>query len=256
MSVRLALVGVTALAFAAPAFAQHHLPPPPPAPGVVDAQGNVYDGPMPDNRPVWQGPQHAMPAQPPMQPAMPGQAARSYPPGWEQARANWLGECRRRHGSGNKVGGAVLGGVIGGVIGNRVAGRGNRTLGTVAGATVGAVAGGAIGDAADKRAARDWCEEYLEQNTTWSQGYGYGQQVTGYGYAPMTVMVPVAYVAVQGQSQPRECKETIVYDDYVTTTTPARYRTVTTYTRVPDKRVRIVPDKRVKIVPDKRVRSN
>jgi hypothetical protein len=110
------------------------------------------------------------------------------------------------------------------------------------------VAGGAIGDAADKRAARDWCEDYLEQNTTWSQGmgYGHGQQVVSYGYAPMTVMVPVAYVQMQGQTQPRECKETIVYEDYVTTTTPARYRTVTTYKRVPDKRVRIVPDKRVR----------
>lgn len=240
MSVRLALAGVTALAFAAPAFAQSHLPPPPPPPGVVDAQGNVYDGPMPDNRPVWQGSHHAAPGYPPMQP----EATRTYPPGWEQARANWLGECRRRYGSGNKVGGAILGGVIGGVVGNRVAGKGNRTLGTVAGATVGAVAGGAIGDAADKRAARDWCEDYLEQNTTWSQGMGYGQQVLGYGYAPMMVMVPVAYV--QGQTQPRECKETIVYEDYVTTTTPARYRTVTTYKRVPDKRVRIVPDKRVR----------
>ena len=240
MSVRLALLGVTALTLAAPAWAQPALPPPPS--GVVDADGNVYDGPMPDNRPEWHGgPPMAHPAgQPPMLPGQPG----AYPPGWEQARANWLGECRRRHGSGNKVGGAVLGGVLGGVVGNRIGGKDNRVLGTVAGAAVGAVAGGAIGDAADQRAARDWCESYLEQNTSWSQGYG--QPVVGYGYAPMMVMVPVAYVQVEGQAQPRECKETVVYDDYVTTTTPARYRTITTYRKVPDKRVRIVPDKRVR----------
>lgn len=254
MSVRLALVGVTALAFAAPAWAQPSLPPLPPRPDTAAAPGGVYDASSPDRRPEWYGaPQQAHGAQP-----MYREQTRTYPPGWEQARANWLTECRRRHGSGNKVGGAVLGGVIGGVIGNRVAGKGNRTLGTVVGATTGAVAGGAIGDAADRRAARDWCESYLEQNTSWSQGMGYGhdQQVVGYGYAPMTVMVPVAYVQMQGQTQPRECKETVVYEDYVTTTTPARYRTVTTYTRVPDKRVRIVPDKRVRIIPDKRVRAD
>jgi hypothetical protein len=244
MFARRVLLGVASLALATPALAQPSVPPPPP--GVVDAQGNVYDGPMPDNRPEWRGapPQMGLPGQPPIQPGQPG----VYPPGWEQARADWLTQCRRNHGSGNKVGGTVVGGLIGGVIGNRVAGRGDRVVGTVVGAGVGAVAGGAIGDGADKRTARDWCESYLEQHTSWGQGYqqGFGQPVVGYGYAPMMVMMPVAYVQVQGQTQPRECKETVVYEDYVTTTTPARYRTVTSYTRVPDKRVRIIPDKRVR----------
>lgn len=235
--VRLALLGVTTLACAAPALAQPSLPPPPP--GVVDAQGRVYDGPMPDNRPVW----HGMPA---AQPGQPG----AYPPGWEQARANWLAECRRRHGNGNAVGGAVVGGVVGGLVGNRVAGRGNRTEGTIAGAAVGAVAGAAIGNAADRRAARDYCEAYLEQHTTWGQGpaygYGYGQPVVGYGYAPMTVMVPVAYVQVAAQTQPRECKETVVTEEWVTVPGRVRYIEVRPRPR-PDKRVRIVPDKRVRV---------
>lgn len=240
MTVRLVLLGTASLALAAPAFAQQ-LPPPP---GVGDAQGNVYAGPMPDQRPEWRGapPPMAHPAgHPPMRH---GQQVQ-YPPQWEQARANWLSECRRRHGSGNMVGGAVLGGVVGGVIGNRVAGTGNRVVGTVAGATLGAVAGGAIGDAADKRSARDWCETYLEQNMTWSQGYGQG--VVGYGYAPMTVMVPVAYVAVQAPAQPRECKETIVTEEWVTVPQKSRY--------IPA-RPRPRPDKRIKLVPDKRVQVN
>ena len=42
------------------------------------------------------------------------------------------------------MGGALIGGVAGGLIGNRVAGRGDRLLGTAAGAAVGAIAGAAI----------------------------------------------------------------------------------------------------------------
>lgn len=241
MSVRLALVGVATLALAAPALAHAGAPP---QPGVVDAQGHVYDGPhqqphqLPDSRPEWRG------GPPPM---AHGQQQVQYPPQWEQSRANWLNECRRRHGTGNKVGGAVVGGLVGGVIGNRVADKGNRVIGTVGGAAVGAIAGGAIGDAADKRAARDWCESYLEQNMTWSQGYGQGQQVVGYGHAPMMVMVPVAYVAVQAPAQARECKETIVTEEWVTVPGKPRVR------YIPPRRV---PDKRVRIVPDKRVRTN
>lgn len=222
--------------------------------GVVDAQGRVFDGPMPDTRPEWRGPPpgpaQPLPQQPMAHPPLPGpQQTIQYPPGWEQARANWLAECRRRQGSGNKLGGAVVGGVIGGVVGNRVAGDGNRVIGTVAGATVGAVAGGAIGDAADKRAARDYCEAYLEQNITWSQGgaygHGYGQPVVGYGYAPMMVMVPVAYVPVAAPAQPRECVEKVVTTTWVTVHEKRKSRTI------PPR-----PDKRVKIVPDKRVRTN
>ena len=238
-SVRFTLLGAAALGFAAPALAQQ-LPPPPHQPGVMDAAGRVYDGTAPDMRPEWRGAQH------PQDPAQPGydQAA------WQQAREGWLAECRSRHGNGKMVGGAVIGGVIGGVIGNRVGGRGNRTLGTVAGAAVGAVAGGAIGDAADNRAARDWCEAYLDQHTSWGPGYGqaHAQGVVGYGYAPMTVMVPVAYVqvATAAPAQPRECKETIVTEEWVSV--PTHIRTIPPRPKPrADKRVRIVPDKRVRV---------
>ena len=108
---------------------------------------------MPDPRPEWPGEQAAAPH--------PGYDRAAY----EQARAEWLAECRaNRSSDGKTVGGVVLGGLVGGVIGNRVAGRGNRTVGTVVGAAAGAAAGGAIGSAADRRATRDYCEAYLDRN--------------------------------------------------------------------------------------------
>ncbi|MFM5924126.1 MAG: glycine zipper 2TM domain-containing protein [Novosphingobium sp.] len=237
-TLRTVILGAAALAFASPVLAQQPASLPPPPPGVPDAQGHVYDGPMPDSRPVWNG---AVPTAAPI-----GQAGYDSP-AWQQARAEWLAECRSRHGNGNRVGGAVIGGLIGGVVGNRVAGRGDRVVGTVAGAAVGAMAGGAIGDAADRRSARDYCEAYLDQALSRQQAYGqgYGQPVYGYGYAPMTVMVPVAYVQTAAPAQPRECKETVVTEEWV----PVR-------TRYIPPRPKPRPDKQVKIVPDKRVRIN
>ena len=204
---------LTALAFglAAPAVAQPGPPPPPPGMppmGTVDASGNYYGdaqgAPMPDSRPEWREDHAGMPG-----PQMGGYDHAAY----EQARGDWLAECRRNHGNGNMVGGAVVGGLVGGVIGNRVAGRGNRVVGTVVGGTIGAVAGGAIGGAADRRSARDYCESYLERYTTWQPAPGYPQGPMTYGYAPMTVMVPVAYVQTQG---PRECTTTVTTEEYVT----------------------------------------
>lgn len=157
---------------------------------------------------------------------------------YEQARADWLSECRRNHGNGNMVGGAVVGGLIGGVVGNRIAGRGDRTLGTIAGAAVGAAAGGAIGDAADKRAARDYCETYLNRHTGY--GYGsYGYPMQGYAMQPVMMMVPVAMVAApQPQAQPQhECTETVVTEEWVDV--PARRIIKRPPRRVPDKRVQI-----------------
>lgn len=49
------------------------------------------------------------------------------------------------------LGGALIGGVAGGLIGNRVAGRGDRLLGTAVGGAVGALAGAAIDRAEDSR---------------------------------------------------------------------------------------------------------
>lgn len=226
-----ALAGI--LALATPATAQDTTASAPP--------GADYANPIGDPRPEWRGGQ-AMPAQPGYDQA-----------GFERARADWLSECRRRHGNGNMVGGAVVGGVLGGVIGHGIAGRGDKTLGTVAGAAVGAVAGGAIGHGADKRSRTDYCETYLDSHMSRGPAYGYGQggyavQGYGYGYAyqPMLVMVPV--MTMQMQAPPprqRECKETIVTEEWVPVSTPRRRYIAPR--PVPDKRVRIVPDKRVRV---------
>ena len=165
----------------------------------VDAAGHYYGDAAPDQRPQWQGGYDQA--------------------GYEQARADWLYECRRNHGHGKAVGGAVLGGLVGGVIGNRVAGSGDRVAGTVVGAAAGAAVGGAIGNAADRRSARDYCEAYLDdyrgQQRGYGysrQGYGYGQPGYGYGYQPMMVMVPVMMMPGGGQ---RDCTETVVTEEYV-----------------------------------------
>lgn len=227
---------LTALAFglAAPAMAQPGPPPPPGMPpmGTVDAGGGSFGHAVPDPRPEWHGDHAAMRG---------GYDEAAY----QQARADWLGECRRNHGNGNMVGGAVIGGVVGGVIGNRVAGRGNRVIGTVAGATIGAVAGGAIGSTADNRSARDYCESYLERYTTWQGGQGYPLGGASYGYVPMTMMVPAMMVPAPASGQ-RECTTTVVTEEYITET-PQRHilrRMIPSRRAVPPPQVR---DKRVRI---------
>jgi len=116
-------------------------------------------------------------------------------------REEWLAQCRARYYGnrgerrGTAVGG-LLGAAAGGLIGNRIAGRGDRLVGTVAGAglgaVVGAVAGSAIGSSADQREAMDECEAYLGQYTP-------GHRQITYGYGPVTlvpVMIPVPQRAV------------------------------------------------------------
>jgi uncharacterized protein YcfJ len=211
--VRPLLAAGVALALATPAFAQD-MPPP-----IADAM------PAPAAAPQGQ----------------PGYDTAAY----ERARADWLGECRRRHGSGKTVGGAVAGGLVGGLLGNRVAGHGNRTEGTIIGAAVGAAAGGAIGNAADNRESReraDYCKSYLDHYASYNRG-GYGYPGQGYGFAmqPMMVMVPVAMMPQAAPAKPRECVEEIVTEEY--DAPPAR-RVIPPPRRVPPKRV---PDKRVRV---------
>lgn len=213
------LVAGAALAMAAPVYAQD-LPPLPPISDVAPAQA---------------APHHTMPSH--------DTAA------YDRARADWLSECRRRHGSGKTVGGAVAGGLVGGLLGNRVAGRGNRTEGTIIGAAVGAAAGGAIGNTADNREAReraDYCESYLDQYAAYNQG-GYGQHGYGYGYAmqPMMVMVPVALVQTAAPAAPQDCVETVVTEEWDEVAPRPKARAVRR--PLPPPRVRMVPDKRVKI---------
>ena len=272
---RLPITGAMLLALASPALLSPAAaqPVPPPADAVVDAEGRVFGNAPYDPRPEWKGP--AMPAMPqampqaiPPMPArvqvpaqMPGAPYAGQPAGydrpgyddaaWQQARADWLAECRRNHrGRDGKTLGAVLGGVLGGVVGNRVAGRGNRTVGTVAGAAVGAVAGGAIGNGSDNRRARDYCETYLDRYTSQPQGYGYGAPsyapAYGYAYQPVMVMMPVM-VAAQPSAPPRKCVETVVTEEWVPVATPRR---------PVHHIIRHVPDKRVRITPDKRQRAN
>ena len=213
----LPLAAALSLVLATPAMAHPPAPPPP---------GGAHD-----MRPEWHGGAGGVP--------QPGHDAAIF----EQQRADWLGECRRRQlTNGKTVGGAVLGGLVGGVVGNRVAGEGNRAVGTVVGAAAGAAIGGAVGSAADRREARDYCESYLDQYMS-QGGHGYS-----YGYQPAVMMVPMMMVAVSGAAQSHgDCQETIVTEEWVTESSSARRRYVPSRPRAPQgKRVRVVPDKRIR----------
>lgn len=211
---------------------------------VTDADGRVFDDAAPvDPRPEWRGgmPTAQPPALPPMMhPPMAGAAHPGMPgpdhAGYERARQGWLAECRRNQRGRDRDGGrggAAIGGVIGGVIGNRIAGDGDRLIGTVAGVAVGAAAGAAIdrADGAGRESAGDYCEQYLNYYSGQQGGYGYG-------YGQPVMLVPV--MMVQQQSAARDCVETVVTEEWVTV--PGRrvtYRPAPR--RVPDKRVRIAP---------------
>lgn len=133
------------------------------------------------------------------------------------------------------VGGTLLGGVIGGLAGNRIAGSGNRVLGTVAGAAVGAVAGNVIDKAEDKGLRRE-CDDYFASIPP--QGYpgaAYPGAYPGFypGYAPY------GYVMVPVMLPPQK---------------PCVEKTVVTETWVDTKRARVIPS-RPKIIKDKRVKE-
>jgi hypothetical protein len=184
--------------------------------------------------------------------AMPPQPAEAQER-WEADRAAWLDECRarmderddwsdgyrRKRSSG--LAGAAIGGVAGGLIGRGIAGSGDKALGTVAGAVAGAAAGAVIERAAssghDRHERRSYSGDYCEQYFNYYTQQGWGQH--GYGYAAPMMMVPV--MLMQGHGRGKDCKETVVTEEWVTVRQPPRVRTI----RVPDKRVRIVPDKRL-----------
>lgn len=222
---------------------------------ATDAEGRVYGDTVNDPLPDWKAaPAAHSQAQLPPIPAAPGMAPMGHPGpdrvAWEEARADWLAECRQRFSGNGRVTGGVVGGLVGGIAGSAIAGRGNRTVGAV---VAGAVAGAAIGDSSDRRHARDYCESYLDRYmASYGQGYGaygypHGQLAYGYAMQPMMVMVPVAMTTVAAPAAPRQdCTETEVIEEWVPVARPAkRY--------IPR---RVVPDKRVRIVPDKRLRAN
>lgn len=125
-----------------------------------------YPAPQTMNYPVQQG-----------LPPQPGARQLGYS---EAEREAWLQECRRNAGD-NGLGGALIGGVVGGIAGNRIAGSGNRTVGTIAGAAVGAIAGAAIDKAEDSGRVRDECEAYLA-NYEANASHGAGGAYKGHGY--------------------------------------------------------------------------
>lgn len=227
---------------------------------AMDAEGRVFGDTIDDPLPAWkQGP--VAEGQPPLPPIPSAYDPRPMDQrdmqrvAWEDERANWLTECRRRYGGNGRTGGTVVGGLIGGIAGSAIAGRGHRTIGAVVGGVTGAVAGAALGDASDRRRARDYCESYLDRYmASYGQGYGqaygspdygYPQGQIAYGYAmqPMMVLVPVAMTAVVARVAPQQdCTE--VVEEWVPVARPARRY-------IPR---RVVPDKRVRVYPDKRIR--
>lgn len=119
-------------------------------------------------------------------------------------REQWLAECRDRlstyeESDRGKIIGALTGAALGGLAGNRIAGRGNRTVGTVLGAGAGALAGAAIGDALEgdpqpSASAYGECEAYLDDymesarsgELQTAPAY-YGQE---YMLVPVTITIP------------------------------------------------------------------
>ena len=195
----------------------------------------------------------------------------------DPAREAWLADCRRHAASRDKgLGGAAIGGVVGGVAGNRLAGPGNRTIGTVAGAAVGAVAGAAIDVAEDSGRVRDQCEAYLDDYYAnyYRNGYpgapagysGYPQAAYGasyaggpypapaypgyyapaYGYPTGGCCSPAPVMMVPVASAQPQCTETV---EYVYEDVPVRPKA----RRAPVRHTKVQPDKRIRVAPDKRI---
>ena len=91
------------------------------------------------------------------------------------------------------LGGALIGGVAGGLIGNRVAGHGDRLLGTAVGGAIGVLAGAAIDRAEDSRSIPQPPSDYPQGN----------------GDAECDSVLPAGYmlVAVPGG---QECRDEVV----------------------------------------------
>ena len=103
------------------------------------------------------------------------------------------GYGRRRE---DGLGGALIGGAVGGLIGNRVAGHGDRLLGTAAGAAVGAIAGAVINRAEDSR---------YEDRGPPLPGEGYAQ-----GYSnECDAVLPAGYMLVSVPGG-QECRDEVV----------------------------------------------
>jgi hypothetical protein len=91
------------------------------------------------------------------------------------------------------LGGALIGGVAGGLIGNRVAGHGDRLLGTAVGGAVGALAGAAIDRAEDNH-------RYDDRGPP-PPGEGYGDECDA--------VLPAGYMLVSVPGG-QECRDEVV----------------------------------------------
>ncbi len=131
--------------------------------------------------------------------------------------------CLRNRG----IGGGAIGAIIGAVAGNRIAGRGNRTIGTILGGGIGAISGATIEKATKK------CTKYLPRYE--EAGYApsgpayypqpapapqYGaQQPSGHGWNGGYYYVPGGYYYPQAQTQQQEYEVTVETGTATTTTT-------------------------------------
>lgn len=165
-----------------------------------------------------------------------------------EERGAWLAECRERmRGEDDGVGGAVIGGLIGGVAGNRIAGSGDRLVGTVVGAGVGAVAGAAIDRAEDSGRTADFCEDYLYRYENSYAGAGSPNGATqGEPFDPNVAPARpypyyagrVMWVPVRIGCRPKcDCKQERIVEEWIEEPAPAR---------------RVIRDKRIKLQPAKR----
>lgn len=149
-----------------------------------------------------------------------------YDAGYDGNGDRWDGRWDGRRERDRGIGGALIGGAVGGIVGNRIAGRGDRVIGTVGGAALGAIAGAAIDRAEDGPHHADRRHD--------DRGWGYGEP--GYVSAECDAVLPAGYrlVAVPGE---QECR------DEVTTTEEwvPEYVTVPATTRAParDKRTKL-----------------
>ncbi|NLR39482.1 glycine zipper 2TM domain-containing protein [Novosphingobium sp. ERW19] len=239
---RLLIAAVALGAVSSPALAGEHRRPGPVSGGwqgsytggyYGGATGPVYYPPMigaPYPTVVMTQPVVDAPPPPPPPPPQ-GYYPQAYPqpdPRWAEMNER----CAKVYGD-KGVGGALLGGVVGGVAGNRIAGKGNRVLGTVAGAAVGAVAGNVIDKAEDKGLRRE-CDDYFASLPP--QPYPGGPFPGAYpGYYPG--YAPYGYVMVPVMLPPQK---------------PCVEKTVVTETWVETRRARVIPRRPVR---DKRVKE-
>jgi hypothetical protein len=98
------------------------------------------------------------------------------------------------------LGGSVIGGLLGGFAGNRIAGRGNRTVGTLLGGALGAIGGRMIDQAEDRKACRAAVRRIEDRRAGWQaagHGYGHGGGWYSPGYMIVTTTTPAAMETVE-----------------------------------------------------------